>query len=135
MEGSEMKRFLVALAIGGTMLGGVTAFAASLGAVTVNGFGAGTAVVASCDTDGVSVYLAPNNLRSDGMYVTALSLSGVNAACNGKWAQIFLMDDTGTFVGSGAGTVNNGLSVYVSDAAGDNGVKAEDIDNVSIIIS
>lgn len=135
-----MKRFLVALAIGGTVLGGVTAFAASLGGVTVNGFGAGTAVVASCDSDGVNVQLAPNHLRTDGMYVTGLTLSGVNAACNGKWAQILLLDGSGTFRGSAAGTVNaqaqgTGLTLNVLDSTGEVGVKAESIDRVSVIIS
>lgn len=135
-----MKRFLVALAIGGTVLGGVTAFAASLGGVTVNGFGAGAAVVASCDTDGVNVQLAPNYTRTDGIYVTGLSLSGVNAACNGKWAQIMLLDNSGTYRGGAAGTVNaqaqgTGLVLNVTDSTGVIGVSAESIDHVSMIIN
>jgi hypothetical protein len=136
----KMKRFFVALAIGATMLGGVTAFAASLGGVTVNNFGAGHAVVASCDTNGVNVHLAPNNLRGDGVYVTAVTLSSVDAACNGKWAQISVLDDNGSWQGGAAGTVNSqaqgtGVSFNVVDTTGEIGVKAELIGNVSIIIS
>jgi hypothetical protein len=136
-----MKRFLIALVIGGTVLGGVTAFAASLGGVTVNGFGAGHAAIASCDSDGVNIYAAANNWREDGIYVTVVTLSGVDAACGAHPVAIVLHSSDGTVIGSGGGGINAvlaggpGQDFPVSDlSSGTNGVKAESIAGVSIVI-
>lgn len=136
-----MKRFLVALAIGGVVLGGVTAYAASLGGVTVNGFGSGHSAIASCDTNGVNIYVAANNWRADGIYVTALDLSGVDAACGGHQVEIVLHGTGGGVIGSASGTVNasqaggSGQGLFVTDlATGTNGVKAELVSGVSIVI-
>jgi hypothetical protein len=136
-----MKRFLVALAVGATVLGGVTAFAASLGGVTVNNFGAGAAVVASCDTDGVDVRVVPNNSRPDGRYALNVSIANVAASCNGKFAEFTLFDKTGTFIGGAAFTINStaqsstGQSGNLLDNTGEFGVKAERIDHVTVFIA
>jgi hypothetical protein len=101
------RRAVVASLLGLTVGGGVLASAASLG-VTGNTLGAGTVVIASCDTDGVTLkyghtyvptVVTPGN---PGAYRTSsVTISGINVACVGKALDITLKDTAGAALGSG----------------------------------
>lgn len=103
------RRALVASLLGLTVGGGVLASAASL-SVTGNTLGAGTTVIASCDTDGVAlkyghtyVPLAPTPQtppQAPGAYRTSsVTVSGINPACVGKNISITLKDSAGVQLG------------------------------------
>jgi hypothetical protein len=100
------RRAVVASLLGLTVGGGVLASAASLG-VTGNTLGAGTVVIASCDTDGVTLkyghtYVQTVPAVNPGSYRTSsVTISGINAACIGKQLDITLKDATGVSLGSG----------------------------------
>ena len=124
------RRAIVASLLGLTVGGGILASAASLG-VTGNTLGAGTIVIASCDTDGVILKyghtyvptaVTPGN---PGAYRTSsVTVSGINVACVGKALDITLKDTAGAALGSGtvaaivaaapATTTNNTATVTFS---------------------
>lgn len=89
-------RFLVGIVALLAFTGVAYAAAASLGGITTPTVGSSDAVVASCDTDGVTVAYETaydSSLGTNGAYyVTAVDLSGVNAACNGLTADVTLSD-------------------------------------------
>lgn len=108
------RRALVATLLGLTVGGGVLASAASLG-VTGNTLGAGTVVIASCDTDGVTLNYTNAYTPASGVYRTsAVTIGGLNAACNGKRLDITLKDATGASLGTGSITA---LSLTVGPPA------------------
>jgi hypothetical protein len=138
-----MKRFLVALALGTVVLGGVTAFAASLGGVTSRNLGAGAAVIASCDTDGIRVN--PNegfSSTGNAFEIRAVHLSDVAAACDGKTVSIYLTHGTDT-LGFTGGQVHtdetstpSGQVFNVLSLGGDGTVvRVEDVTQISVLIS
>jgi hypothetical protein len=95
-----MKRFAAALIAGGILFGAITAFAASLGGVTTESIGAGTAVVASCDTDGVTTTFS--TMTRDGVVIAwAVTLGNVSADCVGKFAVVEVADGAGNTLASG----------------------------------
>lgn len=94
------KRALVAGLLGLAATSGMLASAASLG-VTGNTLGAGTVVIASCDTDGVSLTYTNTYDTTTGAYRTsAVLISGLNNACNAKKLDITLKDATGASLGA-----------------------------------
>ena len=100
------RRALVASLLGLTVGGGVLASAASL-SVTGNTLGAGTTVIASCDTDGVALKYAHTYAGLPlspglGTYRTSsVTVSGISAACVGKSISITLKDALGASLGFG----------------------------------
>ena len=102
------RRAIVASLLGLTVGGGILASAASLG-VTGNTLGAGTVVIASCDTDGVALkyghtYSAtlPVAPGVPGSYrTTSVTISGINSACVGKSLDITLSGAGGALLASG----------------------------------
>lgn len=95
------RRVIVASLLGLTVGGGVLASAASLG-INASTLGAGTTVIASCDTDGVSLkyghtYVQTVPLVNPGSYRTSsVIVSGIAAACAGKAISVTLKDALGT---------------------------------------
>lgn len=72
-----------AVAAGLVVTTAVAASASSLGTVTSDTLGAGTSVVASCDTDGVGVSYA--TAYGSGHYdVAAVTVTGIAPACTGR---------------------------------------------------
>ena len=129
------RRAIVASLLGLTVGGGVLASAASLG-VTGNTLGAGTVVIASCDTNVILKYghtysaalpIAPGN---PGSYrTTTVTISGINDTCVGKSLDITLKDSTGASLATGsvaaivaaapATTTNNTALVTLSGSGAD----------------
>jgi len=90
------KKFLAPLA-GLAVAGGIFASAATLGGVTTTGMGASTAVVASCDTDGVTLAYTTAYDATTGTYrVSTVSVSGIAPACSGKNISVSLRNAAGT---------------------------------------
>jgi hypothetical protein len=73
-------------AIGGLAAFGIlTASAASLGGLTSSSLGADQTVIASCDTDGISLtYTNAYDAPSNSYKTSAVVASAVNAACGSK---------------------------------------------------
>jgi hypothetical protein len=99
------RRAIVASLLGLTVGGGVLASAASL-SVTGNTLGAGTVVIASCDTDGVTLkythsYLAGTGAGQGQYRTSAVAVTGVATACVGKSISVTLKDSTGASLGNG----------------------------------
>jgi hypothetical protein len=87
-------RIAGAVAAGLVVATAVGASAANLGAVTNPSLGATTAVVGSCDTDGVTVAYTNGYSATNGEYnVSNLKVTGIAAACSGLTMNVTL---TGT---------------------------------------
>ena len=65
--------------------------------------GAGTAVVASCDTDGVTLSYASTYDTTSGTYRTAsVTVNGLSNACDGKSLDITLRGASNVIISSGS---------------------------------
>jgi len=95
----------------------VPGFAATVGGVTAKKLGAGKAIVAACDPDGLTV----DYTTSTGS-VTAVSIGGIaDPGCEGGALALVVANVSGTSVGAGsgtvptdAGTVDNTISISLS---------------------
>lgn len=93
---------MFALALGIVGVGGVLASAASLN-IANSTLGAGTTVIASCDTNGVSLVYTNTYVPSAGRYNTsAVTVNGLNNVCDTKRLDITLKQNTGAVLGSGS---------------------------------
>jgi hypothetical protein len=129
---ARKKRIAVAVLAALTTLGVAGASAASLGGVTSNSLGADVGVVASCDTDGVTVAYTNVYDATAGAYkTTTVAVSGINTACNGKAISLTLKDATGAALGTGSGTVTTGAaSITLSPTA-----LASSVTGAAVVIS
>ena len=92
----------------------VPGFAATLGGLTGKTLGAGSAVVAACDTDGFTV--THTVVVST---VTAVNLSGIASTCQGGLLSVTLANSSGASIGSGGPTtVPAGGSMTVNVTTG-----------------
>mgnify|MGYP003542207028 CR=1 FL=1 len=106
-----MKRTLIAITAGLAVTGGVFASAASLGGVTSTNLGSSATVVASCDTDGVALaYTTAFDAPSGTYRVSAVTVSGIAAACSGQQIEVALRNSAGTTSVSTARTTVSGTS-------------------------
>ncbi len=112
-----MKRLLLATFVGGLVYSIAFASAASIGTVSDAGVGAGKAVVAACDSDGVNSAYTTAYTTNVGYTVTTVNVTGIATGCNGKAIQVTVAQTDGTVPASGAGTVSSGAaSIAVSPA-------------------
>jgi hypothetical protein len=102
-----MNRRTIAGVLGGlTVFGAVFAMAASLGGVTSGQVGADNVAVASCDTDGVTTaYTTAWDGTDDRYEVTAVTVSGVANACDGRTLSVSLTDASNNQIGTGSVTI------------------------------
>lgn len=134
------KQLVLALAAGTTAFAGVVGSAATLGGITSDDLGANTALVASCDTDGVDIdYTTEVDEASGDFEVTTVTVSGIAAGCAGQAISVSLLDDdddaelgSGTDVVDTPGAPTDPVSVDVT-ITGD--VVAEDVTRASVVIS
>ena len=126
MASIRRKSAAVALAVVG-VAGLALASAAQLN-VTSGALGAGTSVVASCDTDGVAVAFTPG-YAAGGYAATNVALNGIAAGCDGQNYKITLTGTAGT-LGSEVTGVVSGTSL----TAALTGVAAKDVTGVAVVI-
>jgi hypothetical protein len=129
-----MKRILIAVAVALAVFGGTFAFAASLGGITAAGtVGDSAAVVASCDTDGVSTsFAAPawdGGIKHYG--VSDLTVSGIDAACNGDAIHVTLTDSSGASLGEASGTLS-GTSIVLTFSPA---VSSSSVEGIEVVIA
>ena len=106
-----MKRLLLAVLFGTLAYTIALASAATIGTVTDAGVGAGNTVVASCDTDGVNTaYTTAYSAATPGYNVTAVSVTSINTACNGKAISVTVAKTDGSTPASGTGSVTSGAA-------------------------
>ena len=107
-----MKRLLLALLFGSIAYAIAFASAATIGTVTDAGVGAGNAVVASCDTDGVSTAYgtAYSAAAPSGYNVTTVNVTDINTLCNNKTISVTVAKADGTTPASGSATVAAGAA-------------------------
>jgi hypothetical protein len=85
------------------VFGGVFAMAASLGGISSSSVGADDAVVASCDTNGVTTSYGSAWDAVDKRYeVSTVTVGGVDDACDGLTVKVTVTDSGGASLGAGA---------------------------------
>ena len=137
-----MKKMGLPAAIAGgvTVFSLVVGMAASLGGITSGKLGADDAVVAACDTNGVttSYTTAYSSTGTAGYKVGNLTVGGIADACNGERMSVTLTGASNTSLGeqtttvdvnSGAGDTSDTVSL-----AGSN-VSAAAVTGVHIVIA
>ena len=110
------RRYIVAAVGAIAVFGSVAASAATLGGVTAASLGADVTTVAACDTDGVTLAYT-TSFASGGYQVTAVTVSGINAACTGQNLRLALTDTagaTGTTLFSSASQAVAGTTATVT---------------------
>jgi hypothetical protein len=128
-----MKRTTIAIIVGILVFGGVLASASSLGGVSSKALGSSTNVVGSCDTDGVTLgYTTAYDVATATYRVSAVSVSGIAAACSGQNIAVSLKNTAGTSSVSTTPTAVTGTSQTITvsptyDAAA--------VDNATVIIA
>lgn len=128
------KRLAIVLATAVAVFGAVFAFAASLGVSSAT-LGAGSGVVSSCDTNGVTTTYGTT--YSSGYIVNSITVTGIAAACDG-------LTVSATLTGTGANlpkTVNLGTYTDSTDLGSksaniaSNQPLASDVTGASALIS
>jgi hypothetical protein len=89
---NRRKRIIIAFIVGMTVFSMVFAVAASLN-VTASSLGAGTATVASCDTDGVAAgFDTTYSVAAVGYKVTTVHITGIaTPGCDGRTMKVTLI--------------------------------------------
>ena len=129
---SGKKRSLLAVLLGVVVFGLTVAAAASLGGITTDNLGADEAVVASCDTDGVTVTYTSSYDATDARYeVTAANVSGIAAACSGETMRVTLADAANASLGEATVAIG-GTSATATFGTP---LAAESVELVAIVIS
>ncbi|GIG24020.1 hypothetical protein [Cellulomonas denverensis] len=132
------RRKVVALTIAALGITGLGLASAAQLNLTSGALGAGTTVVASCDTDGVAVKFADTfSTTAKGYAVTGITLSGVSTACAGQGVTVDLLDNDPAAAATSIGTVTatvpaGGGTVTIPVTAS---VKASDVKGVAVVIA
>ncbi|MFF1530483.1 hypothetical protein [Cellulomonas sp. NPDC058312] len=135
-----LRRKVVALTVAGLGIAGLGLASAAQLNLTAGALGAGTTVVASCDSDGVAVaFTNAFAAAAKGYTVTEVKLSGVAAGCAGQTVKVDLLNtdpadgSTGASLGQVTGTVAaSGGSVTLAVPGS---VKAADVKGVAVVIA
>jgi hypothetical protein len=125
-----MKRIVIALVAGLAVFGSTFAFAAGLGSVSTGSLGAGAAIVAACDTDGVTLaYGSPVwNATAKRYEIASVNVTAINAACNGSAIKVTAKDSTGAQLAEASGTVAAGAATLTfGSSAAANTITAADV--------
>lgn len=126
------KRMAFAIGVPVALAGIVVASAASLGGITGGTLGADTDVVASCDTNGVTVGYVNSYDATDGRYeTTAVNATAIDVACDTKPIKVTLKDGAGASLGEATGTVATNAATLNFAA----GIDSEAVEGIAIIIA
>lgn len=131
---SRRRRMAAALMSGIAVFGAAGASAATLGGLTGATLGADVAVIASCDTDGVTLAYTNAYDTTLGRYqTTAVTVNGIAAACASKTLAITLKDSAGASLASGTVASISGTSASVTFTAP--GANANAVTGAAVVIS
>ncbi|WP_134738376.1 hypothetical protein [Nocardioides sp. 503] len=144
------KQLVLALAAGTTAFAAVVGSAATIGGISSDDLGADTSVVASCDTDGITVEYDTSYVASTGVYeVSSITLGGIDVDCATQAVAVTLGGANGDpELGEATGTLPNATDLgtagnehvltFGTTAAGPpavTGVDAEDVQQIAVVIS
>ncbi len=133
------RKKALAILAGLAVTGIVGASAASLGTVSNQSLGAATEVVASCDSDGVTVaYDTSYDAATDTIIVDAVNINAVAAACNGLAWEVVLTGEPLAPLGARVilGSDNGTVAATTFQANGFSpAIDAEDVTGIAITIS
>lgn len=128
------KRAALALLAGVSIAGIAGASAASLGGLTAASLGSDDSVVATCDSDGITIgYTTAYNAAVQKYQVTAVNFTAVNAACSLKAASVSLRQGATLLTTQTAASITVATNAF-SIALG-TPVEAKLVDGVSLVIS
>lgn len=126
-----MKRTVLALVAGLAVTGGIFASAASLGGVTSSNLGSSATVVASCDTDGVSVdYTTAYDVTSGTYLVNTVTVGEIDPSCKGEQIEVSLKDRDGKATTTTTRTAVTGTKQSISVE----GFAGESVDSAAVLI-
>lgn len=131
------KRVLLGLLAGAMAFSMVIGMAASLGGLTSDKLGADDAVVAACDTDGVTTAYtnAYSTTGTAGYKVSAVTVGGIADACDGDTLKVSLTGSGGTSLGEGTLTVPTGAGTTAAVSVAAANVLAESVTGVHVVIA
>ncbi len=130
------RRTIAGILAGLTVFGAVYAMAASLGGITSGSVGADDAVVASCDTDGVTTSYASAWDATDERYeVTSVTVGGINNNCDARTLSVSLTDTSGAQIGSGSVAVPTDPLAFTATVALSPAASAELTTGVHVAIA
>jgi hypothetical protein len=128
------KRKLVALLAGLAAAGVVSASAASLGGLTSADLGSDDQIVASCDSDGITVgYTYGYNAAAQRYNVTAVNFTNVAAACSTKAASVSLRNGVTNLGTTNVASITVALNAFSITLGAP--VAATDVTGISLVIS
>ena len=128
---NNKKKLIFGLAVGAAAFAGVFAMAASLG-VGSNSLGAGTADVASCDTDGVDhTYTTAYATAIPGYRVSGIQVTGIDTACNGSSIKATLLDTADASLGEVTGSISATTHTFTVNGS----VSAANVEDIAVVIS
>jgi hypothetical protein len=126
-----MKRTLIAIAAGIAVTGGVFASAASLGGVESTSLGSSATVVASCDTDGVTLdYTTAYDSASGTYLVDTVTVDGISDTCKGESIEVSLKNADGKDTTTTTRTTVTGKRQSIEVA----GFAGESVDSAAVLI-
>ena len=131
------RRVLLGLLAGAMVFSMVIGMAASLGGLTSNKLGADDAVVAACDTDGVTTSYtnAYSASGTAGYKVGNVVVGGIADACDGDTLAVNLTGSGGTSLGEQSLTVPTGAGTSATVSFSGSNVLAESVTGVHVVIS
>ena len=133
MTTTKNRRKGAALALAFLGVAGLSLASAAQLNLGTGSLGAGTTVVASCQADApisVNFESAFTPGADAGYKASSLTLSSINAACEGQTYKVTLTDSDGAVLGSESTGTVSGTSVTIPLQD----VSAEDVDNVAVVI-
>ncbi|MBI4883663.1 MAG: hypothetical protein HY826_06355 [Actinobacteria bacterium] len=128
------KSPLIAVLVGVSVAGIAGASAASLGGLTAGSLGSDDSVIASCDTDGITIgYTTAYDATNQEYRTSAVNFSGVNAACNGKAASVSLRNGTTALSTATSASITVTAGAFTLTLSSP--ITSESVDGVSLVIS
>lgn len=131
------KRVLLGLLAGAMVFSMVVGMAASLGGLTSDRLGADDAVVAACDTDGVTTSYTNGYTAAGtaGYKVNSVVVGGIADTCDGDTLSVSLTGSGGTSLGEQSMTVPTGAGTSATVSFSGSNVLAESVTGVHVVIA
>ena len=131
------KKVVFGSLFGLTLFGTALGSAASLGGITAQGLGAEDAIVASCDSDGVttSYTTAYNATGSAGYKVASVTVGGLDNNCDGDTIEVRLTGAADASLETVSKTVESDAGSTSTTLAFGSTTLAENVTGVHVVVS